>query len=165
MDKLYVPYISTESVFGHGKEYTEEEIERGFKTKKLFMKFIGEHNLKKRLYDSLIQKVWCKGQINFSTFIYLPGDAFQMNVQPMLPYIKKGERYGFWIDYDYGILSQKWRFYLLEHLKEVASFKEVSHYKKQLRNDISFNGTKESKELEALFAKHSIPFQRKELYD
>jgi hypothetical protein len=86
-----------------------------------------------------------------------------MNVQPMLPYIKKGERYGFWIDYDYGILSQKWRFYLLEHLKEVASFKEVSHYKKQLRNDISFNGTKESKELEALFAKHSIPFQRKEL--
>lgn len=163
MDKLYVPYISTESVFGRGKEYTEEEIERGFKTKKLFMKFIGEHNLKRRLYDSLIQKVWCKGQINFSTFIYLPGDAFQMNVQPILPYIKKGERYGFWIDYDYGILSQKWRFYLLEHLKEVASFKEVSHCKKQLRNDISFNGTKESKELEALFAKHSIPFQRKEL--
>lgn len=164
MDKLYVPYISTESVLGRGKEYTEEEIERGFKTKKLFMKFIGEHNLKKRLYDSLIQKVWCKGQINFSTFIYLPGDAFQMNVQPMLPYISKGERYGFWIDYDYGILSQKWRFYLLEHLKEVASFKEVSSCKKQLRNDISFNGTKENKELEALFAKHSIPFQRKELY-
>ena len=163
MDKLYVPYIYTESLFGCGKEYTEEEIERGFKTKKLFMKFIGEHNLKKRLYGSFMHKVWRKGQINFSTFIYLPGDAFQMNVQPMLPYIKKGERYGFWIDYDYGILSQKWRFYLLEHLKEVASFKEVSHYKKQLRNDISFNGTKENKELEALFTKHSIPpFQRKE---
>ena len=100
MDKLYVPYISTKSMFT-GCVLTEEEIERGFKTRKLFMKFIGEHNLKKRLYDSLIQKVWCKGQINFSTFIYLPGDAFQMNVQPMLPYIKKGERYGFWIDYDY----------------------------------------------------------------
>lgn len=157
MDKLYVPYISTEGILGRGKKYTEEEIERGFKTKRLFMKFIGEHNLKKRLYDSLIQKVWCKGQINFSTFIYLPGDAFQMNIQPLPPYIKKGEHNRLLFGSEYDILSQKWRFYLLEHLKEVASFKEVCHYKKQLRNHISFNGTKESKELEALFAKHGIP--------